>query len=479
MSQKPLTTDDPRLTAYVLGELSPGERAEIERAVAASRELAAEAERLREFCALLKSALVAEAPAPAGQALQAAPLPIVSAGPAALSRARSSWGALAPCAAALACALVVFTQLAPSPVSSRIIANNYLAYDTLPRHGRAWHFSEADFLNRDTDGDGQSNGILNGNLGDQPAEAIFWRRLYESDADGLHLFLLPGTDSPPAGDDGVVQDAEGPQQGQGEVSDRPESLSFQKDAAPEVKPRSEAQHELEQRGIVDLRRSSRFGVILMPQGVSNGPEVPSAGAASAGAEGAAPVNTSEVLLGAKLIRRSGPEIETLDRWSDGAAGVPEHELENRASDSEDMQRLGRHVDSLPQLLVTNETRFLGAGVNTTLLPRALNESLSQRGGKLATLDDTSALGVLSKSAQQALPSHVARERAQCDGRYSELLEKLTVPTDAERFGEFFEYGRWEGTEYAGRTGLPAGHWVYVAPDWYIWGVSHPPAAADP
>ncbi len=53
------------------------------------------------------------------------------------------------------------------------------------------------------------------------------------------------------------------------------------------------------------------------------------------------------------------------------------------------------------------------------------------------------------------------------GRYRTLLRKINVPADRETYGDFYDYGYWTGTAYAGQTDLPAGYWVYLAPDWYI------------
>ena len=36
------------------------------------------------------------------------------------------------------------------------------------------------------------------------------------------------------------------------------------------------------------------------------------------------------------------------------------------------------------------------------------------------------------------------------------------------YGAFNDWGRWEGTAYAGHFDLPPGDWVYVYPDWYVW-----------
>jgi hypothetical protein len=59
-------------------------------------------------------------------------------------------------------------------------------------------------------------------------------------------------------------------------------------------------------------------------------------------------------------------------------------------------------------------------------------------------------------------------KASVDGKYSKLLAVIRAPADKEVYGEFNDYGPFEGSEWAGYTGLPKGNWVYVAPHWYIW-----------
>ena len=36
-----------------------------------------------------------------------------------------------------------------------------------------------------------------------------------------------------------------------------------------------------------------------------------------------------------------------------------------------------------------------------------------------------------------------------------------------------DFGNWTGTSYLGHENLPQGYWVYVAPNWYIWGDVNP------
>lgn len=71
--------------------------------------------------------------------------------------------------------------------------------------------------------------------------------------------------------------------------------------------------------------------------------------------------------------------------------------------------------------------------------------------------------------RESLPEDKARELAAVEGKYSDLLKKIEVQTDAETYGAFAEYGYWAGNSWGGHENLPKGHWVYVAPHWYIWG----------
>jgi hypothetical protein len=71
-------------------------------------------------------------------------------------------------------------------------------------------------------------------------------------------------------------------------------------------------------------------------------------------------------------------------------------------------------------------------------------------------------------------THRERQRyrqATIDGKYSVLLRRVRIPRDVRSYGEVNDWGYWEGTEYGGFTELPQGYWVYVEPDWYVWGES--------
>ncbi len=63
----------------------------------------------------------------------------------------------------------------------------------------------------------------------------------------------------------------------------------------------------------------------------------------------------------------------------------------------------------------------------------------------------------------------ARIKATVDGKYRRLLKKIEVPGDVATYGEFKDYGQWDETVYSGHRDLPTGYWVWVYPNWYIWG----------
>lgn len=59
--------------------------------------------------------------------------------------------------------------------------------------------------------------------------------------------------------------------------------------------------------------------------------------------------------------------------------------------------------------------------------------------------------------------------ASVNGKYYNLLRTIYVPSDKTKYGNFKDWGYWSGTTYAGHSNLPTGYWVYVYPNWYIWG----------
>ena len=71
-------------------------------------------------------------------------------------------------------------------------------------------------------------------------------------------------------------------------------------------------------------------------------------------------------------------------------------------------------------------------------------------------------------APRALPLQESLEKARVDGKYAMLLRQFKVEKDFEKYGAFRDVGRRATMDYPDFTGLPAGHWVYVYPYWYIW-----------
>ena len=63
----------------------------------------------------------------------------------------------------------------------------------------------------------------------------------------------------------------------------------------------------------------------------------------------------------------------------------------------------------------------------------------------------------------------ARIKATVDGKYRRLLKKIEVRNDVVTYGDFREFGHWDETAYSGHSDLPTGYWVWVYPNWYIWG----------
>ena len=59
--------------------------------------------------------------------------------------------------------------------------------------------------------------------------------------------------------------------------------------------------------------------------------------------------------------------------------------------------------------------------------------------------------------------------ASVNGKYSNLLMTLYVPQDQGSYGNFYDWGYYTGTSYAGYNNIPPGYWVYVYPNWYVWG----------
>ena len=64
-----------------------------------------------------------------------------------------------------------------------------------------------------------------------------------------------------------------------------------------------------------------------------------------------------------------------------------------------------------------------------------------------------------------------KKTASVKGKYKNLLQTLNAPQDLQTYGAFNDYGYWEGKSYLNQDDLPKAHWVYVYPNWYLWGES--------
>jgi hypothetical protein len=54
-----------------------------------------------------------------------------------------------------------------------------------------------------------------------------------------------------------------------------------------------------------------------------------------------------------------------------------------------------------------------------------------------------------------------------------LMHVLHVPEDANTYGQYYDWGFSEEYSYAGYDNLVPGYWVYLEPNWYVWGdVTH-------
>ena len=82
-------------------------------------------------------------------------------------------------------------------------------------------------------------------------------------------------------------------------------------------------------------------------------------------------------------------------------------------------------------------------------------------------------GTPTKGVAPATPSAPSTSpellTASVNGKYYNLLRTIYVPSDRGSYGDFYEWGKWSGTSWKGHTNLPPGYWIYVYPNWYIWG----------
>lgn len=61
------------------------------------------------------------------------------------------------------------------------------------------------------------------------------------------------------------------------------------------------------------------------------------------------------------------------------------------------------------------------------------------------------------------------------GRFHTLRATIHCPQDEATYGARSVYGYWGGGPWCGQNG-PEGHWVYAAPNWYVWAGQRAPNA---
>jgi hypothetical protein len=92
--------------------------------------------------------------------------------------------------------------------------------------------------------------------------------------------------------------------------------------------------------------------------------------------------------------------------------------------------------------------------------------------------EQSRLKALEESIVHGPPSNQAEGEAlrtpNVKGKYKNLLRVVSAPGDVGPYGQFHDFGFWNGTSYLGHDKLPQGYWVYVAPTWYLWGDEQKP-----
>jgi len=88
------------------------------------------------------------------------------------------------------------------------------------------------------------------------------------------------------------------------------------------------------------------------------------------------------------------------------------------------------------------------------------------------------LSVIVVIGMGLLPANgIAGDPASADGKYRNLLQELSCPSDQSTYGEYRDYGYWGGGPWCGYKGK-AGYWVWVNPNWYVWANKGVPAAAS-
>ncbi len=57
--------------------------------------------------------------------------------------------------------------------------------------------------------------------------------------------------------------------------------------------------------------------------------------------------------------------------------------------------------------------------------------------------------------------------ASANGKYMDLIQELNCYADEAKYGNFKDYGYWQGGRWCGQVGQ-AGYWVWLKPTWYVW-----------
>lgn len=57
--------------------------------------------------------------------------------------------------------------------------------------------------------------------------------------------------------------------------------------------------------------------------------------------------------------------------------------------------------------------------------------------------------------------------ASANGKYEDLIQEISCPSDSKQYGRFTDYGYWRGGSWCGEMGRE-GYWVWLKPTWYVW-----------
>ena len=181
------------------------------------------------------------------------------------------------------------------------------------------------------------------------------------------------------------------------------------------------------------------------------------------------------------LRHKLPDAETSEKSMDYAAMNSDVQL----SDSNVDFRFAAAVASFGMQI--RESKFRGQWTMQNVLSMAEGSLAADRNGERTEFTDL-VRGVMRIKGESVsdprltlhetvapatppaeLSANDARIKATVDGKYRRLLKKIEVRSDVETYGEFQDYGQWDGTSYSGHSDLPTGYWVWVYPNWYIWG----------